>query len=206
MGGAGVLLVRRTIGDVAVDDDEGRPVVGVLERVERPAQHFQVVSVTHPGDVPAIADKTGGHVITKSPLRVALDGDLVVVVDPAQIGKFKMAGQRRRLVTHPLHHAAVAAERVGVVVEHFEAGAIEIFDHPFSGDGHADTSGHTLPERSGGRLDARGPAVLGVTRTFAVELPESFDVVEGHRQLAQGLVLWIDSLDRAQMQHRIKKH
>ena len=31
MGGAGVLLVRRPVGDVAVDDDQRGPVVGALK-------------------------------------------------------------------------------------------------------------------------------------------------------------------------------
>ena len=57
VGGAGVLLVRRTPGDVAIDDDQRRPVARLLEDAEGAVEHLQVVGVADAGDVPAEADE-----------------------------------------------------------------------------------------------------------------------------------------------------
>jgi hypothetical protein len=38
----------------------------------------------------------------------------------------EVAGERRRLLRDALHHAAIAAERVVVVVEQCEAGLVEV--------------------------------------------------------------------------------
>src|SRR5262245_38011969 len=57
VGGAGVLLVWRAPGDVAVHDDQRRPIARVLENAEGPIEHLQVVGVADPGYIPAEADE-----------------------------------------------------------------------------------------------------------------------------------------------------
>ena len=52
-----VLLVRRAVADVAVDDDQRRPLLLVLELVEGAGDQLEVVGVADPGDVPAVALK-----------------------------------------------------------------------------------------------------------------------------------------------------
>ena len=94
VGGAGVLLVRRALADVAVDDDQRRPVARLLEDAEGPVEHVQVVGVADARDVPAVADEARGHVLAEGQVRVAFDGDVVVVVDPAQVGELQVPGER----------------------------------------------------------------------------------------------------------------
>ena len=93
VGGAGVLLVRRAVGDVAVDDDERRAIGRVLERAERALEHREVVGVADPRHVPPVADEPRRHVVAERERGVAFDGDVVVVVDPAQVAERQMAGQ-----------------------------------------------------------------------------------------------------------------
>ena len=100
----------------------GRSVV-LLERLERALEHLQVVGVADARDVPAVADEARGHVLAERQRRVALDGDVVVVVDPAEVGELQVAGQRRGLAGDAFHHAAVAAQGVDVVVEQLETRA-----------------------------------------------------------------------------------
>ena len=90
---AGVLFVRRAVGDVAVHDDQRGPVRGVVERFERPRQHLQIVGVADPRDVPAICHEARGYVIAKRQRCVALNADVIVVVDPAQIVEPQMSRQ-----------------------------------------------------------------------------------------------------------------
>ncbi len=60
--GARVLLVGRTIGDMAVHDDQRGPVGRLVEGAERPPQHVEVVGVADPRDVPAVPDEARRHV------------------------------------------------------------------------------------------------------------------------------------------------
>ena len=130
---------------------------------------------------------------------------MIVVVDPAQVGELEVPRQRRGLAGDPFHHAAVAGQRIDIIIEQLEARAIEVAGKPAGGDGHPDTGGHPLPQRAGGRLDTRGPAVFRVAGAFAVELPKALDVVQGHRQLAQHLVLGIDRFDAGEVQQGIEQ-
>ena len=52
--GMGVLLVRRALADVAVDDDQRGTIVGLRNDRMRPIEQRQIVGVAHPRDVPAI--------------------------------------------------------------------------------------------------------------------------------------------------------
>ena len=79
-----------------------------------------------------------------------------------------------------LHHAAVARQRVDIVVEQVEPGPVVGRREPALGDRHADAGGDPLAERAGGGLDAGCPAVLGVAGAGAVELAEALDGVERH--------------------------
>src|SRR5262249_35699174 len=158
VGGAGVLFVGSAVSDVAVHNDQRRPVVRVLESPESSRQHLLIIGIADAGDVPAVADEAGGDVVGESQCRVPFDGDVVVVVDPAEVGELQVAGQRGSLGRDALHHAAVATQRVYVEVDQiFEPGPVEVGGLPATGDGHADAVGQPLAKRAGSGFDAAGP-------------------------------------------------
>ena len=183
----------------------GRPCV-FRNTASASSMRLDVVGVADPQHVPAVADEARGHVLGEGDARVAFDGDVVVVVDPAEVVEAEMAGQRRRLGADALHHAAVAADRVDVVVEDLEARAVVAAGEPFPGDRHADAGGDALAQRAGGGLDAGDPVIFRMARRLAVELAEVADVVEGDRRLAEALVLGVHRLRPGQMQHRPEQH
>ncbi len=154
VGCAGVLFVGGAVADVGVHDDERGAVVGVQERLIGARQRVKVVGVAHPKDVPPVAQELRGQVIGEGQRGVPFDRDVVVVVDPAQLGKPEVPGHGRSLLANPLHHASVPADRVDVVVEHRVAVAVEVLGHPPTGDGHANAVSNSLPERPGRRLHA----------------------------------------------------
>ena len=161
VGRGGVLLVRRAIADDAVDDDQGRPVLGRAETSRaRAATASQSLASRHPQHVPAIGREAGRDILAEGEVGVALDGDRVVVVDPAQVGELQMAGERGRLAGDALHHVAVAADRIDVVVEQREVRRVVARRQPALGDRHADAVAAALAERPGGGLDAGGEAVF----------------------------------------------
>ena len=123
--GGGVLLVRRAPADVAVHDDERRPVARSEERAEAGANHVQIVRVGDVRDIPTVGGESRGHVFGKRQRRAAFDRDPVAVVDPAEIGKLEVPGKRSGFAGNSLHHAAIAAQRVHVeIVDVFKPGLI----------------------------------------------------------------------------------
>ena len=205
MRGVRARLVRGSVADDAVHHDQRRTLGLGPKRVEGHTQRGQVVGV---GDVlhrPAVAGEPGRHVLGERQAGGALDGDLVVVVDPAQIGQLQVPGQRGGLGADALHQAAVAAQRVDVVVEQLVAGPVERGGLPQPGDGHADAGGDPGAQRAGGALHAGGPAVLGVAGALGVQLPEPAQVLQRDGGLADDLVVGVDRLDPGQVQHRVQQ-
>src|SRR6266850_892341 len=106
---------------MTVQDDEGRPPLRFLKRLESMLNLIDVVGVAHTQDVPAIAKKSRGYVFCEGEASVPLDRDVVVVIDPAQVIEAEMTRKRRRFGRDPLHQAAVTANRVNAVVKDVES-------------------------------------------------------------------------------------
>jgi len=138
---------------MAVQDDQRRPAFGLPEYGERLFDALEVVGVADPQHVPVIAEEPRRDILGESNARAALDGDVVVVVDPAEIVDAEMAGQRGRLRADAFHQATVAANRIDVVVENLEAWTVVSAGKPRSGDRHANAGGDPLTQRTGRRLD-----------------------------------------------------
>ena len=206
MGGGGVLLVGRAIADMAVQDDEGRAVLGLAEDRQRILDALEVIGIADPEHVPAIAHEAGGDILGEGEPRIAFDGDVVVVVDPAEVIQLQMPGQRRRLRAHAFHQAAVAADGIDVVVEDREVRLVVAGAQPFPRDRHADAGGDALAQRTGGRLHAGHQMIFRMARRLAVELAEILDVVEGDRGLAELLVFGIHRLGLGQIEGRPEQH
>jgi hypothetical protein len=86
---------------------------------------------------------------------------------------------------------AVAADRIDVVIEDIEAGLVVAAGKPLARDRHADAGGDPLTERTGRRLDPRHPVIFRVPRRFAVEQPETADLVEPLGQFADRIVAFL---------------
>ena len=102
-----------------------------------------------------------------------------------------MAGERDRLLADALHEVAVGSEDVGAVID--DVGA-ELGGEVAFRNRHADRVGEPLPERAGGRLDARRMAVFRMAGGTRAELAEALDLVDRHRFVAE------------QMKQRIEHH
>src|SRR5207253_5310699 len=103
------------------------------------------------------------------------------------------------------HHAAIAAQRVDAVIKHVEAGTIKVRRLPARSYRHADAGGNALAQRSRRGLDAGSPAILRVSRTAAVELAKTFDVVERHAGPARLFVLSIYRFNSGEVQQTVEQ-
>ena len=206
VGFGGVLFVRRTVSDVAVEHNERRPALGPAEYREGVIDALNVVGVADPQHIPTVREESGGDIFGKRDAGIAFDGDVVVVPNPTEVIEAEMACQRGSFGRDAFHHAAVTADGVDVVVEDVEARFVVSVGEPFLGDGHADTGGDALAERAGRGLDAGNPMVLRMARGLAVELTKSANILERNGGLTELLIVSIDCLNFGEVQDRPEQH
>ena len=193
-------LLRGPVADHALHDHECGLLLLGLEGLERLGERGGVIGVGNPLDPPAEALKLLSDILGEGEVRLPLDRDLIVVVEPAEVGQAEVAGDRRRLGGHALHQVAVAAQHVGVVVEDDMVRTVVAGGKPLRGDRHADRVAAALAQGAGSRLDAGGHVVLGVAGTHAVELAELLDLVERHGRRPTR------AADAGEVDQRVEKH
>ncbi len=81
------LLLRRAIADHAVHDDHGGAVAHAFRLTQGADGGGGVVRVVQVQDVPAVALEPDAHVLAEGQVGRTLDGDVVAVVDPDQVGQ-----------------------------------------------------------------------------------------------------------------------
>ena len=129
---------------------DGRSVTSLAAR-ERGFEPIHVVGhLTELDDVPSVGPEALGDVVVVGQRGVAVDRDVVVVVDADQLAEREMAGERGGLVRDAFHEAPVTGDHIGVMVDRLGA---ELCRQEALGDRHADGVAEALTERSGGDLD-----------------------------------------------------
>src|SRR5215510_2118267 len=93
VGRSRVLFMRRTVTYVAVQHDERGAVLRLVKDIESVLDARDVVGITDTQDVPAVRQKSRRHVLCKGDACLTFDGDVVVVVDPAQVIEAQVTGQ-----------------------------------------------------------------------------------------------------------------
>ena len=84
----------------------------------------QVVAVHHALHVPVVGLEALVDILGKAQFGGTVERDEVVVVEDDQLAQAEGSGQRGGLVREALHHVAVAAQHVGVMVHDFKAGPV----------------------------------------------------------------------------------
>jgi len=137
-------------------------------------------------DVPAVGLETLRGVVGEPAFDVAVDGDAVVVPERDQLAEAKGAGQRAGFVRYAFHQAAVAEENVGMVIDDFMAGLVELGGQHLFGQREADGIRNALAERAGSRFNADGDAVFRMAGCLRMQLAEILQVVD--REIVAGQV------------------
>ncbi len=186
---------------MAVHDDERGTVGGGVKRLERVAETIQIIGITDTQDIPPVTQESRRHIFRESQRRIAFNGDVVVVVNPAQVRKLEMRRKRCRFAGHAFHHATVAAQRIHIVIKHREVGLVEVRGLPARRQRHADARRIALSQRTGRGFHAGSPAIFRMAGAFAVELAEALQIIELHGKFANTLILMVDGLDAGEVEH-----
>ena len=185
---------RSSVADLGLADDDGGLLFFRFCQTDRRGDQADVVGILHEIDVenlPALCRKARADVFFEGDVRIPLDGDVVVVVEEDEFSQLVRPRKGARLIGDAFLEAAVAAERVRIVIDDGEAFAVEGRGEVRLGDRHADGVGDALPERTGRRLDAHRVTVFGMSRRFAAELTEVHQIFFGQTEsveIEQGIV------------------
>ena len=172
-----VLLAGRTIADVAAHDDQARA-RGLGDRALERGGHGRVVVGVGALDVPAVGLEAPRDVLAEGERSVALDRDVIVVVEIDQVAEPPVARERGRLRGHALHQIAVGDDAEDAPGDGGEVLAVESRGQHLRGDREPDAVPEPLAERAGRGLDAGGQAALGMARGAAAELSEASQLLE----------------------------
>ena len=153
-----------------------------MKTLQRALDQFNVIRITDPRNLPSVTDETRRHILGESQIRVTFDRDVVAVVDPTEVGQLQVTCERRRFAGDAFHQASIATERVDVEVEQVEARAVYVAASHCCAIAIPTLSPMPCPSGPVISLDARGPAVLGMAWTAAIDLAEGLDGIERDRQ------------------------
>ena len=145
-----------------------------------------VMTVDVANNVPAVSFETHCGVVGEPAFNVTINRDTVVIVERNQFTQLQRTRQRANFVGDAFHHAAVAHEGVGVVIDNVVARTVKLRRQRFFCNRHTYCVGNTLPQRTGGGFHTSGVTHFRVARSFRVQLTEVFQFF--HRQIVTGEV------------------
>ena len=141
--------------------------------LDRLRQRSRVVGVADALHVPAIGQEARRDVVAEGEIGVALDGDAVAVVDPAEIAEhLRWPASEAASLETPSIMSPSPQNAIDVVVEQREIRPVEMLGQPARRHRHADAVAAALAERPGRRLDAGGQVIFRMAGAFAAELRE----------------------------------
>ena len=186
------LLVRRTEADGGLAADQGWQ-RALARGLDGGLDLFRIVAVDVADHLPVVGFEALGRVVGEPAFDFTVDGDAVVIVEGDQLAQAQGAGQGRDFMGNAFHHAAIAQEHIGLVIDDVVAGTVELRRQDFFRQGETHGIGQALAQRAGGGFHTRGVAEFRVARGTAVQLAEVLQVVD--RQIVAG-----------QVQQRVDQH
>ncbi len=182
----GACFVRRTEADDGFAHQQGRFVGDRARFFYRAFDGVSVVTVNAAHHVPAVGFKAFRGIVGEPAFNVTIDGDAVVIIERHQFTQFQGTGQGAHFVRNAFHHAAVAHEGVGEVIDDVVSWTVKLRRQRFFRDSHTDCVSDPLAQRAGGGFHACGVADFRVARSLGVQLTEVFQFF--NRQIITGEV------------------
>ena len=136
MGGAGVLsLAAKT--NVAINNNQSWSSLCLTSHTKRAHHRVHIIGVAYTQHIPSVSQVASAWIIAVRKIRLAFNGDVIVVVNPNQIIQLQMARDTASLAAHAFHHAAVTTNRVCAEIKNLKAWAIECCGQPLLCHRHA---------------------------------------------------------------------
>ena len=166
----------RAVTDDGIHDNQRRTFFIALGKRDRGAESIGIVAVASIDDLPALRGETRTDVLVEYAVYSAFYRYVVLIVNYDKFIQSPCAGKRARLVAQPFHHTAVAAERIGIMIDELYVALVEFCRKHFFCKRETDGIAHALTERTRTRFNAGSQTVLGMRGKFAPELTERREI------------------------------
>ncbi len=134
------------------------------------------INTTH--NVPAVGFETCRSVISEPAFNMTVDGDTVVVIERHQFAQLQGTCQGAHFMRNAFHHAAVAHERVGEVVNDVVARTVELCSQGLLSNRHTHRVRNALTQWASRGFNTRGVTHFRVTWSFGMQLTEVFQLFD----------------------------
>jgi hypothetical protein len=146
-------------------------------------------------DLPAVCFEAFRCIVGEPAIDLAVNGDIVVVVEANQLAELERPGQRAGLVRNAFHEATVTKEHPGLVMDNVVSRPVELGGQHLLTHGHANGIRDALAQRTRGCLDRTARLEFRVACRLVAHLPEVLQLVDGE-------ILVASQVQQAVKQHR----
>ena len=172
------LFSRAAIADLRLNRNEGRMLFISLSSFNSLANSFKVIAIFDRNRLEAEGSHACLNILREGDIRITLDGDFIGIIEDNQFGQAKRASQRERLRRDTFHHAAVATQREGVMVNDFVTRTVELSSQMCLSHCHTNSHTHTCAQRASRSFDTNRMTILWMSRRKRAVLTELFHIIQ----------------------------
>jgi len=174
----GALLVRRSKSDNGLAANQRRTIRVQQGLIDRRGDRLCIVAINVTDNLPAVGLKALCGVVRKPRTHLAIDRNIIVVIQADEFAELQRTGQRTSLVRYAFHQAAVAKKDPGPVIDDFMPRAIELGrEHPFC-HRHTNRVAKALSQWARRRLDGSIRLIFRVASGPGAHLPEVLKLLD----------------------------
>ena len=177
VGLVGAFDLGDSLSDDRLTDDHVGLALGGLGLIKGCEDLVQVMAVDHL-DMPAVGGIASADILALADIQHGVEGDVVGIEENDEIIETEVTGKRGGLCRDTFLKTTIAAENDDMVVEDSVLGSVEASGSHLLRHRESHAIGHTLAERTSGRLDSRSLMELRVSGSDAVELTEFLHLIE----------------------------
>ena len=194
MGRSLALLCRTAIADLGMNNDYRRSVCVCLGCLNSCSDGVKIISVLYLKYAEAVCFHALCHIFPERNVCISLNGNIVGIIDYDQLSKSQSTCQRECFRGKSLHHTAVSAQYIGIMVYDFAVFFVKYSSQMSFSHSHAHCHAHTLSQRTGSCFYAYGMSVLRMSRCQRTSLTEVLNIINGEISVSE------------QMEQRVQQH
>ncbi len=172
----GILAVGTAIADQGFYSNQRWSVRGITCCGQGIFNSCKVIAILNLLNVPAICFKTLQAVFGKGKVSLALNGNMVIIVEIYKLSEFQVTRQGGSLMGNAFHEITIAYNPVSMVVDNFMARPVKFGCQMSFSYGHANTGCKALSQWTCGRFNSRGVTVFRMAGCFASPLAKIFQL------------------------------
>ena len=173
------LFCRAAVTNLRLNRDEGRMFFVSLGRFNSFANSFQIIAIFYSQRLETESLHTFFHIFREGNIRAAFDGNLIGIIKHNQFGEAERTSQREGFRRNAFHHAAIAAQSKGIMVNHIIARLVEFCSQMSFCHRHTYSHTHACPQRAGRGFNTYRVTIFRMPRSQRTVLTEVLHIIHG---------------------------